>query len=285
MRCIHADMPDEKSGWQTLTRNAVVICALSVFAHVPMRTLCLQASAASTASSPVTRYTVDVLHALPHHPQNFTQGLVYHEGMLYESTGLYGHSSLQKIDARTGEALRVLPVANVFAEGLARWDNRLIQLTWQEQIAFIYALADFSVAGMFRYHTEGWGLTADAQSLIMSDGTAFLTFRHPHTFEIERTLRVTLDGRPLRFLNELEYIHGLIYANVWHETFIAQIDPHNGHVVGIIDASPLLTLLPRLDSESVLNGIAYNDQAQTLYLTGKNWPTIFEVNLIKTPGR
>jgi glutamine cyclotransferase len=206
---------------------------------------------------------------------------VYHEGRLYESTGLHGRSSLQKIDAQTGEILAVLPVPEVFAEGLAYWNNRLIQLTWKSRLAFIYAMADFAPLGVFHYESEGWGLTADDHSLIMSDGTETLTFRNPQTFQVERTLRVTLEGEPLRSLNELEYIHGLIYANVWYESFIVQIDPDTGIVVGVIDASPLLKRLPALKSGSVLNGIAYDEQARRLYLTGKNWPDIFEVNLIR----
>lgn len=227
----------------------------------------------------VKRYTVQILKTLPHSTESFTQGLLYHEGVLYESTGLYGHSTLQKLDAKTGQVLKKIPVAQVFAEGLALWQDRLIQLTWKSRRAFIYTLEDFSLLGEFQYATEGWGLTHDGYSLIMSDGTHRLTFRDPETFEIERNIDVTVQGEPLPYLNELEYIDGLIYANVWYQQFIVQIDPVQGEVVGVIDARPLFRQLPPLSDESVLNGIAYNDRRNTLYLTGKKWPKIFEVIL------
>lgn len=224
-------------------------------------------------------YTVRIVRTLPHNPESFTQGLLYHEGFLYESTGLYGRSSLQKIDAMTGEVQQFLKVPGVFAEGLARWNNQLIQLTWKSQTAFIYAITDFSTLGTFRYHTEGWGLTTNEQHLIMSDGTDVLYFRDPQSFNIERSVRVTFEENPLYHLNELEYIHGLVYANVWYKTYIVQIDPGHGNVVGVIDARSLFRMLPPLSRGSVLNGIAYNPDTNTCYLTGKNWPTIFEVTL------
>ena len=227
------------------------------------------------------QYTVHVVKTIPHNARSFTQGLLYYDGMLYESTGLYGQSSLQKIDARTGDVRKVLPVSGVFAEGLARWENHLIQLTWKHKTAFIYNIADFSQIGTFRYKTEGWGLTADTKQLIMSDGTDVISFRNPFSFKTERKIRVTLEGKPLPRINELEYVDGSIYANVWYENSIIQIDPANGKVIGIIDATPLLRMQPPLSEDSVLNGIAYNDETYTFYLTGKNWPTIFEVTFIQ----
>lgn len=241
--------------------------------------LCFPMFCTATESLSVKQYTVKILRTFPHSPQSFTQGLLYVEGLLYESTGLHGRSSLQKIDPNTGDVLEFLPVNKVFAEGLARWDDRLIQLTWKSQFAFIYTLSDLSPIGIFRYNTEGWGLTADEQHLIMSDGTDVIFFRHPLTFDIERTIQVTLDGKPQYYLNELEYIDGLIYANVWYKNYIVQIDPVRGDVVGLIDVVPLFKRLLPLHKDSVLNGIAYNAQTQTLYLTGKNWPKIFEVIL------
>jgi glutamine cyclotransferase len=232
-------------------------------------------------SSEVSRYTVHIVKRLPHDTQSFTQGLVYYEGTLYESTGLYGRSSLQKIDAETGTVQNALPIPDVFAEGLARWEDRLIQLTWQQNIAFIYNLSNFSQIGMFQYDTEGWGLTADDRHLIMSDGTDVLYFRNPLSFEIERKIQVTLEGKPVYRINELEYADGFIYANVWFENYIIQIDPTDGKVVGYIDATPLLQKQKPLSKDSVLNGIAYKNETQTFYLTGKNWPTIFEVKLVR----
>ena len=236
---------------------------------------------ATAAASEVKRYTVRIVQTLPHNPQSFTQGLVYDRGSLYESTGLYGQSSLQQIDAQTGVVRKVLPVPGVFAEGLTRWENRLIQLTWQEQTAFIYNLTDFSKIGAFQYDTEGWGLTADEQYLIMSDGTDVLYFRDPVSFETVRAVHVTFEGKPLERLNELEYIQGLIYANVWYEDFIVQINPADGAVTGWIDASSLRRMQPPLNADSVLNGIAYRAETNTLYLTGKNWPVLFEVTLVQ----
>ena len=228
-------------------------------------------------------YTVQILSTLPHSTTSFTQGLLYHEGVLYESTGLYGQSTLQKLDAATGQILKKIPVPDVFAEGLARWQGRLIQITWKNRTALIYTLADFLPLGLFQYDTEGWGLTNDDQSLIMSDGTNVLTFRNPDTFAPERRIEVTVQGQPLPYLNELEYIDGLVYANVWYQTFIVQINPADGEVVGVIDAAPLFHQLPPLNDDSVLNGIAYNHHRNTLYLTGKNWPKIFEVTLHPLP--
>jgi glutamine cyclotransferase len=201
--------------------------------------------------------------------------------MLYESTGLYGRSTLQQIDATTGIVQQSIAVPQVFAEGLVRWENRLIQLTWQEQKAFIYNLTDFSKIGQFEYDTEGWGLTADQQSLIMSDGTDVLYFRDPLSFDILRTVRVTLNNEPLNRINELEYIQGLVYANVWGEDIIVQIDPNSGQVRGIVDARALRQMQPSIGLGDVLNGIAYHPERRTLYLTGKNWPALFEVELVQ----
>jgi len=230
----------------------------------------------------VKQYTVKILRTLPHDSASFTQGLLYHDGYFYESTGLYHASTLQKIDAMTGKVVSKIPLHGVFAEGLARWDTRLIQLTWQQGVALAYDLRDATPQPqpMFQYHTEGWGLTADERYLIMSDGSSTLYFRNPETFALERMIQVTNNGVPLRDLNELEWIDGVIYANVWHERYIVQIEPSDGMVIGMIDASPLFDALPPLDAESVLNGIAHNPITGTLFLTGKNWPVFFEVTLI-----
>ena len=230
-------------------------------------------------ASDVKQYRVTILTTLPHNTESFTQGLLYHDGALYESTGLRGRSSLQQLNAETGELVNDLKIPDLFAEGLALWEDRLIQLTWKSGIAFLYNLSDFSPLGSFHYEGEGWGLTADAHSLIMSDGSEFLFFRNPQNFEIERRIHVTLDGKPLPYLNELEYIDGLIYANIWYQKHIVQIDPANGKVVGLIDTEPLFDRLPFLQRDDVLNGIAYSHESTTLFLTGKNWPRIFEVTL------
>jgi glutamine cyclotransferase len=233
----------------------------------------------AATSNRVMYYTISIVRMLPHNTDSFTQGLLYYDGMLYESTGLYGRSTLQQVDAVSGIVQRSMPVPEVFAEGLVRWGNRLIQLTWKENTALIYNITDFSRLGEFRYNTEGWGLTADERSLIMSDGSDTLYFRDPLSFEVVRTVRVTLNNAPLFRINELEYIDGLIYANIWGEDMIAQIDPNTGQVRGMIDARPLRRMQPTLKRDNVLNGIAYNPELSTIYLTGKNWPTLFEVTL------
>jgi glutaminyl-peptide cyclotransferase len=228
----------------------------------------------------IKKYTVKIVGELPHHINSFTQGLIYHEEKIYESTGLIGQSTLQRIDAHTGTVEKIVTIPNVFTEGLARWNNHLIQLTWNERIAFIYNITDFSKVGIFSYETQGWGLTADNRHLIMSDGSDRLYFRNPNSFNVERIIHVKHDGKPLKFINELEYIDGLIHANIWQKKFIVQIDPVDGKVVGFIDCEPLFQRLPPLGLENVLNGIAYDKNTKTIYLTGKNWPKIFQIILV-----
>ena len=228
----------------------------------------------------VKKYTVKIVREIPHDINSFTQGLIFHAEKIYESTGLSGQSTLRQIDAHTGIVEKILPVPGVFAEGLARWNNHLIQLTWNDHIAFIYNISDFSKVGILSYETQGWGLTADNRHLIMSDGSDRLYFRNPNSFDVERTIHVRYQGKPLNFINELEYVDGLIYANIWQKKIIVQIDPADGMVVGYIDCEALFQRLPPLDSENVLNGIAFNDKTKTFYLTGKNWPKIFQVVLV-----
>ncbi len=233
----------------------------------------------------ISRLTVQVVASIAHNPRNFTQGLLYHRGKLYESTGLVGQSSLQRIDAKTGKVEKNMAVPGVFAEGLALFENRLVQLTWRDKTAFVYDFPSFAKIGAFKHRTEGWGLTDDGRRLIMSDGSDTLFFRNPFSFAIERKIPVTLQGAPLRRINELEYAEGKIYANVWQEIYIVRIDPSDGTVDGVIDAGPLFSHLSPLSGQDiprpgVLNGIAYNDDTKTFYLTGKNWPLIFEVELV-----
>lgn len=231
-------------------------------------------------SHEVKKYTVEIVRELPHSIDSFTQGLIFYEEKIYESTGLIGNSSLRRIDSHTGTVEKILSVPGVFAEGLARWESRLVQLTWNDRIAFIYDIFDFSKIGIFSYETQGWGLTADDHHLIMSDGSDRICFRNPNTFKEERAIYVRYEGKPIDDINELEYVDGYIYANIWRKEFIVQIDPSDGTVLGQIDCKPLLNRLPPLNFEDVLNGIAYNDKKKTFYLTGKNWPKIFEVTLV-----
>ena len=227
-----------------------------------------------------------VVHAYPHDQQAFTQGLVYTDGHLYESTGLTGHSSLRMEDLETGRILQFHEVpSRYFAEGLTDWGSTLIQLTWESHIAFIYDRFSFRVLKTFHYDGEGWGLTHDSKNLILSDGTATLRFFDPATFNEVRRLTVKDHGAPVTQLNELEFIHGQIYANIWHSDRIARISPATGKVLGWIDLSGLLPANQRSSEEAVLNGIAYDAVHDRLFVTGKLWPKIFEIKVIPEPRK
>jgi len=222
-----------------------------------------------------------VIHAYPHDQHAFTQGLVYLDGHLYESTGIKGQSTLREEDLESGRILRMQLVSDqYFAEGLTDWKNTLIQLTWQSHIAFVYDRATFRVLRTFHYTGEGWGLTHDAKALILSDGTAVLRFYDPDTFKELRRITVTDHGKPITQLNELEFIHGEIYSNVWHTDRIARISPANGHVIGWIDLKGLMPRDQLSNDEAVLNGIAYDSARNRLLVTGKLWPKIFEIQVV-----
>lgn len=218
-----------------------------------------------------------ILAVYPHDPRAYTQGLLWQDGDLYESTGLYGSSTLRRVTLETGKIQReVAPPAEVFAEGLALVGERLIQLTWQEKKALVWSLRDFSPLPGFTYEGEGWGLAWDGRRLVMSDGSNRLTWRDPETFAVTGDIAVTREQIPVEFLNELEVAEGAIWANVWQRDEIVRIDPADGRVTGVVDASRLLTPQERSQAE-VLNGIAYNPVKKTFYLTGKLWPKLFEV--------
>lgn len=233
------------------------------------------------APSPgVERLVLQVVSTRPHDPGAFTQGLVWHKGKLYESTGQYGGSSLRRVDPATGRVEHRVDLApTYFAEGLALAGDRLIQITWQEQVALVYGLADFARVGEYRYTGEGWGLTYDGTNLIMSDGSDRLTFRDPRTFAPVREVGVRLGETPVRHLNELEWVGGKIYANVWRSEEILRIDPRTGRVEAVIDASGLLAPEERYGTD-VLNGIAYVPATKTFLITGKFWPKMFEVRFV-----
>ncbi|MGA9060803.1 MAG: glutaminyl-peptide cyclotransferase [Terracidiphilus sp.] len=225
--------------------------------------------------------TYRIVHAYPHDPQAYTQGLVFVDGHLYESTGLNGRSSLRMDDLTTG---RVLQIAHVpeqyFAEGLAAWGSTLIQLTWQSDIGFVYDRFSFRLLRTFHYDGEGWGLTQDGRNLILSDGTATLRFFDPSTFREVRRIEVKDHGTPVTKLNELEYVRGQIYSNVWHSDRIARISPATGEVLGWIDLTGLLAPGEVSDREAVLNGIAYDPAHDRLFVTGKLWPKLFEIDVV-----
>jgi glutaminyl-peptide cyclotransferase len=208
-------------------------------------------------------------------------------GILYEGTGIEEQSSIRKVKLETGEVLQKRDVpGEYFGEGIIIWKDRLLELTWKAQKGFIYDLATFAPKGEFAYPGEGWGLTTDGKRIIMSDGTAELRFWDPETLkEIAPRLQVTDDGRPVDQLNELEWVKGEIYANVWMTDRIARIDPKTGHVVGWINCYGLLTPADRngAPEPDVLNGIAYDAKGDRLFVTGKRWPKLFEIKLVKRP--
>lgn len=221
-----------------------------------------------------------LVRSYPHDPAAFTEGLFFHDGALYESTGLEGQSDIRKVALKDGRILerRVIPPP-YFGEGIVAWKDRLVSLTWRHRRGFVWKLADFSPIAQFGYEGEGWGLTQDGRSLIMSDGTAQLRFLDPDTLAEQRRLTVSFRGRPLDRLNELEYVKGEIWANIWYDNRIARIDPRTGNVIDFIDISPLLGLGGATNSEAVPNGIAYDARSDRIFVTGKNWTKLFEIRL------
>jgi len=251
------------------------MCLSSIFRTFAAAILVLAASLAFAADG------YRVVHTYPHDPQAYTQGLLYEDGYLYESTGLNGRSSLRMVDLETGRVLQRATVsANYFAEGLAPWGSTLIQLTWQSHVAFVYDRFSFRLLHTFNYDGEGWGLTEDGKNLILSDGTATLRFFNPDTFREVRHIVVKDHDTQITQLNELEYVHGEIYANVWHTDRIARISPASGKVLGWIDLTGLLAPGQVTDPEAVLNGIAYDAAHDRLFVTGKLWPKLFEIKIV-----
>lgn len=229
-------------------------------------------------------YAFKIIRAYPHDPRAFTQGLVFYDGYLYEGTGLYGQSSLRQTVLETGDAVQRLELpSGLFGEGITIVKDAVIQLTWRSHVGFVYARDNFGITRVFRYSTEGWGITYDGKQLIMSDGTEYLYFLHPETFEMTGKVRVYDDSGPVTKLNELEFIKGLIYANVWQSTHIAMIDPATGKVEGWIDLKELVRHAGGDNTEKTLNGIAYDATNDRLFVTGKRWPHIYEILLSTSP--
>jgi glutaminyl-peptide cyclotransferase len=241
--------------------------------------VCGIASLAQAASTPVYGYRI--VHAFPHDPAAFTQGLFYLDGFLYEGTGLYGSSTLRKVKLETGEVVERhdLP-AQYFGEGIVNWGPLIMQLTWQNGLGLVYRRAGFHLEKTFPYPGEGWGLTQDGQHLIESDGSSSLRYWDPVTFQETRRLGVNDAGNPVEKLNELEFIRGEIYANVWQTDRIARISPSTGRVTSWIDLEGILSPADRTSRVDVLNGIAYDAQRDRLFVTGKLWPKLFEIKLV-----
>ena len=247
--------------------------------------LCLAASGVAVfqTSRPAPIYRYRIVNTYPHDPAAFTQGLVFEDGFLWEGTGLEGQSSVRKVDLKTGTPVMSVSVpAPYFGEGITLWKGCLIQLTWKSGIAFVYDAAALKRVSQFKFSGEGWGITHDDKNLIVSDGTSQLRFLDPETFRESRRLEIRDKDMPIDYLNELEYVKGEIYANVWKTDRIARISPKTGQVTGWIDLSGLLADERNEGRKvDVLNGIAYDSQNDRLFVTGKLWPKLFEVQLTR----
>ena len=221
-----------------------------------------------------------VIHTYPHDPSAFTQGLIYENGHLYESTGLYGHSSVREVDLQSGRVIREhdLP-SQYFGEGLTNWGSTLVQLTWKSHTGFVWDRDTFHLLRTFQYSGEGWGLTQDGHNLILSDGTSTLRYLDPNTFATVRTLNVTDHGKPIDQINELEYIRGEIFANIWMSNRIARISPKDGHVIAWLNLAGIIPDVELRSGDAVLNGIAWDARNHRLFVTGKLWPKLFQIQI------
>jgi len=235
----------------------------------------------SPTPAAISYYGYEVVHVYPHDPGAFTEGLVYQDGVLYEGTGRVGHSSLRKVELETGKMLQKVDLAApYYGEGIAIYGQNIVQLTWQQHVGFVYDKNSFALLREFDYPTEGWGITYDGERLIMSDGTSTLHFLDPETFKEIGSVQVFDDSGPVVNLNELEYVNGEIYANVWLTDRIAMIDPQTGRALGWIDLTGLLSAEDLSQPVNVLNGIAYDAEHDRLFVTGKLWPKLFEIKLV-----
>ena len=233
------------------------------------------------AQGQVPRYGYDILNIYPHNINSFTQGLVYREGFLFEGTGKNGQSSLSKINLENGEVLQSKNMSQrYFGEGIEIVDEKIYQLTWQSHLVFVYDKTTFESIESHYNATQGWGLAYDGSHLILSDGTATLQFMDPETFAPVRKVEVQLEGNAISQLNELEYINGEVWANVWQTDLILRIDPENGEVNSIVDLTGLSAQTQLGSSEAVLNGIAWDAEDERLFVTGKHWANLFEIELL-----
>jgi glutamine cyclotransferase len=241
---------------------------------------------AAPVRAELPNYGYRVVHSYPHDPRAYTEGLFYSDGYLYESTGQLGESTIRKVRIEDGVVLqsRAIPPA-LFGEGIVNWNDEIISLTWRDHVGFRWSLKDFSEIRQFSYAGEGWGLTQDGQSLIKSDGTSVLRFLDPVTLAETRRLEVTAGGQPVKNLNELEWVKGEILANIWLTNRIARIDPMTGKVRGWIDVGLLPEARNKTNVEEIPNGIAYDRAGDRLFITGKDWPRLYEIRLDPEPVR
>ena len=283
--------PQQVSPKQKPSRVVVAVIALGVVASAGIFLFTSKRSG-STSKPDVSTLTkpgsegrakqvfYQVINSYPHDPTSFTQGLLWHEGSLYESTGQYGESKLRKLEFPTGRVVREIKLSpELFGEGLALVDGRLIQLTWKSRRGFVYDLNTFRLLEEFKYDTEGWGLTYDGKNLILSDGSSDLFYLDPQTFRLVKKLPVRFNGQPIRELNELEFIDGEIWANAWQTDLILRIDPSTGQVTSFLDLKGILAPSDKTGRENVLNGIAYDAGRNRIFITGKLWPRVFEIGI------
>lgn len=263
---------------KTALPSTAIFLALASFALVP--SLAADNAVNQTQSSPVPVYGYKIINVYPHDETAFTEGLFYDGKTLYESTGLYDNSTLRQVDLTTGRILKLYRLADeFFGEGLTLWKDQLVQLTWQSGIGFVYDKKSFNKTRSFDYNREGWGITTDGRRLIMSDGSDSLYFMYPDTFDDAGSVRVEYNGNPVSQLNELEFIKGKVYANVYYTSMIAIISPETGEVTGWIDLQGLVDRETEQGSVDVLNGIAYEEDKDLLLVTGKLWPELFEIKI------
>lgn len=249
---------------------------LTAFALVPSQ-------AVMPEPTPTCGY--EVVKEYPHDRTAFTQGLVFHDGALYESTGHYGRSRVARIDLASGKALKTTPFpADQFGEGITRWNDQLIGVTWQNGVGHRWRTKDLKRVDGFRYQGEGWGLASTPKHIVLSDGSAKLRFLDPETMAVVRSVDVNSGGAPVTQLNELEYINGEIWANIWFSDMIARIDPASGKVTRFVDLSGLAAKAGARGYDDVLNGIAWDEKGNRLFVTGKNWPKLFEIKLTGCPA-
>jgi len=264
----------------TLKLQLIVVLALALSCFQCQPTGSNSKTTAAPANGPAPKYGYQIVNMWPHDSNAFTQGLILMDGKLLESTGQEGFSSLRRVELESGKVLQKVDVPEpYFAEGMTQLNGKVYQLTWQHNLGFIYDAQTFNRLGQFNYQGEGWGLTTDGQSLILSDGSPNIRFIDPTNFRVTKTINVTDQNRPIRELNELEYVKGEIYANVWHDNRIATIDPQSGHVNSWIDLTGLMPEGELLDPEAVLNGIAYDQAGDKLIVTGKLWPRVYEIKV------
>lgn len=283
-----SDRPAIRNGRKVYIGLVLAVIAAVVIATLWMRpgqSVQVGGAGPSTTPAPVApgearEAHYEVVGSYPHDTKAFLQGLVWHNGFLYESTGLEGQSALRKVELQTGKVVKEHKLADdLFGEGLARVDNRLIQLTWTTERGFVYDLDTFRILREFSYKTEGWGLTFDGTNLIMSDGSDALIFLDAQTFQPVRKLSVKRNGRAVSQLNELEYIEGEIWANVWQQDVILRIDPKTGQVTSFLNMRGILPTQSRRGTEDVLNGIAYDPEQKRIFVSGKLWPKLFEIKV------